>query len=176
MLIETIRGVSEALVHSTIGVNAQIPTVNVDAGDPTPPLIQYITDQTRDLSAALNKQPVDNGSPTITVGINDNVEMKSEVVSGVRNSEVSVIIQYEALGVLTHSAVRDAYYTMRAVEKCLYAFELNDYAALRTRNNVFIVNSTSMIHTPMETNDASTSVITSLIVRYAVRDEHPQGV
>lgn len=170
MLLETIRCVTTALNTGSIGVNTQIAGLPVDNGDVVPPNIVYITDETVNLSLALNKAPADVGYPMLLVTILSPVDMAGEVVSTVRSSEIQVLIQYIASGIDTHNMVRDAYYTMRAVVRCLHDFHSNDHADMRNRNGISIQECLSLTHQTVETFEQDNKVVTGIIAQYLVRD------
>lgn len=171
MLIETLRIVATALATGSIGVNTQLPGVPRDAGDPVPPDVVYFTDETNNLSLAMNKAPNDVGYPMILATILSPVSLQGEVVSGVRSGEVSVLVQYIATGQDTQNKVRDAYYTMRAVEKCIHQLESNDYAnTLRTRNGIHVQELLSMTHQLVDTYEQDNKIVAGMILTYLVRD------
>lgn len=169
MIIETLRIVADALANQTYGVNAQLPLVPLDGSDPVPSNVVTIEDETRNFDVALNKAPTDD-YPQLLVALNNEVEMQGQVVSSVRESTVEVIIQYVALGVQTDTAIRDGYYTMRAVTKCITDLFDNANESARTRNGVHAQELMSMRHGNSVTYEQDAKVSISLILTILVRD------
>lgn len=173
MLIETLRSVTDALATGSIGVNAQLASIQRDAGDPVPTSVVLITDQTRNFDLALGKTPTEQGYPMILVTINSPVDLKGEVVGTIRDAEIEVLIRYETQGTETDDLVRDTYYTLRAIERCLNQFHSNANASMRTRNGVHLQECLSMQHSTVETYEQGQQVLANISVKYLVRDTQP---
>lgn len=173
MLIETLRAVADALNDVTIGVNAQLSGIPLDAGDPALTPLTLITDETNNLSLAMNKAPNDSGYPLLLVTLAAPVEMKGEVMSDIRSSEVRVLVQYIAQGSTTQNVVRDAYYAMRGVQRCLHDFHSNDNQSMRYRNGIQIQECLSMTHQLVDTYESDNKIVTGMLVTYLVRDSQP---
>jgi len=137
--LEAIRVLTNALTDGTTGVNARLAAVPLDAGDPIPPTLGLITDETRNSSAARGQLPeLDAQFPCLLVGLHDaGNRLDAHQHQGVRDGTVHLLIRYAARQKDSKAGARDAYYTFRAVERCITAW-LNGVDTARTMNSVVV--------------------------------------
>lgn len=137
MIIETIRAVADALTTGSYGVNYQIQNLSVESGDVQPPQIVEIVDETRSDEVAVGRYP--KNYPCLVVTLDGNPTLQGDVVSGVRDGEVSVVIRYITKDADSAKSVVDTYNTLRAVMRTLKEFNSNIRSADRMRNDVQII-------------------------------------
>lgn len=173
MIIETIRVVKDALADGTIGINAQLTTLDLDAGDSTPTDIATVTDETVNFEAALNRPS--EPTPSVNVALNADVDLDGEVMTTFRDGEVELAIRVAVIEDQVHNGVRDIYYYIRAIEKCLRDLASNANAAVRLRNNVQVREILDMTHRPIfrEIEDSGTTLTGQLVITWLVRDISP---
>lgn len=171
MILETIRAVADALDNATYGVNAQLASVPLDAGDSTPTSVATITDATRDYLTAVGRLP--QTRPCLTVALAEPVTMDGEVMQSDRNGEVDLIIRYGMDDADTEQGVRDTFYTLRAVVQSLRDFNSNDNASDRQRNGIMVLECTNIRHLPPFTVVADDTMCSGLFVTFRVRDTQP---
>ena len=174
MILEVLRSVTDFLSGSaTSSVNLLIPSLSLDAGDAPPPLLVTITDETRDPTAALGYLP--ETRPCLAVSLtHEPVSLDPEItLSGQRNGHVSIVIRYGADSSHKANAVRDSYYTLRAVEQSVRAYNANDNAASRARNNVQIIQCTDLRLLPATTAADSKDTVAGILATFECRDITP---
>lgn len=169
VLLETIRMVTAALNNPTYGVNAQLPTLNLDSGDTTPADIPLITDETVNGEAARGRVPKET-RPVIAVMLAEDVDVPPEEANtGIVDSEVKVDIRIATSDVETQRGATDQYYYMKAVERCMREFLNNTNAADRSRNGVLLESCTIMgslrLHLPIDDEDIHGGIRVTLQVR-----------
>jgi hypothetical protein len=171
MLLETIRMVADALANNTIGVNAQLATLTVDAGDALPASIVTVADETRNGQVAVGRYPTT--LPCLTVTLNGQVELDGEVVSSYRDAEVSILIRFVTQDADTAQGNTNAYYTLRAVVKALREFNRNTNESLRSRNGIHVLECKSLTHVQLFENIDDAYVTGGIEVTFHVRDTTP---
>lgn len=173
MILETIRTVTDALVTGSIGVNAQLTSLDYDAGDSAPTNILTITDETENYLAALNRPA--EPTPSITVALNADVDMDGEVMTSYRDGEIELAVRIALNNDQVQNGLRDIYYYSRAIEKCLRDLARNENASMRLRNNIQVQEILEMTHRPVfrEVDDATTTLTGQLVVTWKVRDIAP---
>lgn len=134
MILESIRIIADALEDSTYGVNAQLPSLDIDSGDTVPENIKTFADETRDILVALDR--VAEPLPSINVFLGGPIDAEPEVLTTTRDADVPITIRIALSNDQAQNGTRDIYYYMRAVEKCLRDLGSNANAADRSRNNV----------------------------------------
>lgn len=175
MLLETVRIFADGLGHATWGVNAQLPLLDYDAGDSQPENIATIADETRSFLVALERPA--EPYPSLSVAINSPADLEPEVLTSTRDFEIPVRIRLGLANDQAQYGMRDTYYYLRAIQKSLRDFGANGTApeAFRTRNNVLMMEYTSMTHQPLfrMIEDAKGIVTGQLLVTVKVRDLNP---
>lgn len=171
MLLEVIRMVADALADNTIGVNAQLVTLTVDAGDTIPTSITTIADETRNGHVAVGRYPTT--LPCLTVTLNGQVNLDGEVISDYRDAEVSIMIRYVSQDVDTPQGNSNAYYTLRAVVRALREFNRNTNESLRSRNGIHVLECKSLTHVQLFENIDDAYVTGGIEVTFHVRDTTP---
>lgn len=133
MRTELTRIVADAMANGTYGVNAQLPNVPKDAGDPVPPDVVEVVDDTRhDLR---QRQRAASAWPVLAVYQPEAGEVDGEVSQSQRRSDsFPVLVEYQALEAHTAAVGRDASYTLRAILRTLDRLQADETA--RTRNQV----------------------------------------
>lgn len=165
MRIELTRIVADWLLHPEFGVNAYIPSVPRDAGDPAPPLIAgwadpsgqpqvqplAVFDNTRHEWVARRGDPP--ALPCLVVGIPDVVDVTGEPwPSGQYRTttiDVELAIAYISASEDEFAALRDGEYTLRAVVRSLRELTANANEASCLRNDVRLDNVTRVRYTPL---------------------------
>lgn len=171
MILETIRMIADALESEVYGVNVQLQTLFINLEDTTPDDVEYVADETRDADVAVGRYP--EAYPCLVVTLDGTVPLNGEVVSNYRDGELNIIVRYIHDSIETAKARTNAYYTLRAVQKCLRVFFSNLYAEDREQNGVQILECLSVEHVPMYDNISDTMVISGLRVKMFVRDTTP---
>lgn len=171
MILETLRLVTNALNNATYGVNAQLDTLGLVAGDTAPPHVFTIVDETRDNQVAVGRYPTT--LPALTVVLVDDVTMWGQVQSDIRDGTIAVLIRYVFTNVETAKGNSDVFYTLRAVEKTLTTFNSPDSESDRILNNIQIVSCDTIIHTHLFENIDDAYVTAGLKATFRVRDITP---
>lgn len=140
MILETLRLLTDALNDGTTGVNIYLATIPTSGGDAVPTPLALIVDRTRHFSAAIGRLPDEAASyPCLLISQpGGGNEIDPHVHAGpIRDGHVQVVIRYGALESAAAKAVRDGYYTLRALEKSITSW-LNGPEAARTSNSVVV--------------------------------------
>lgn len=146
MRLEVVRIVADWLADGTNGVNALLPGIPLDGGDSTPPVIASIVDETRSGVAARRHFPEDHPTPALFVFTGRDARLMGEVHTHLRDAEISVTIGYVQKAATTENGLRDAFYTMRAVERSLKKLQEQANEASRTRNNIAIIAAREFVY------------------------------
>lgn len=172
MIVETIRTWTDWLKDPTYGVNAQLANVPKDAGDPVPTNIAFIGDQTRDKVVAQWKEPQD--FPALYVTMDGPAVGAGEVGTIHRDYDsVVVAIRYLVRNPDAEEALRDTFYTLRAIVRSVKDLAHNDQAPQRTRNGIYIGTVKSIAYGQWREgvgNATATGVVT---ITQDVRDSSP---
>jgi hypothetical protein len=135
MILETLRMTTTALSSSVYGVNYYLTNLPTDAGDPTPPLIQTITDSTVDLVTAQGLLTPAGQRPSIQIMQGGDVPILPFVPTQHREAKIPILIRYSENRTATQQGLREAYYVLRAVQESLLAW-LNAGDGTTLRNGV----------------------------------------
>lgn len=174
MYLESIRMLTAAMSSSVYGVNVKIPNVQRDAGDPTPPLMAYIADETTDGSVSRNRLPTTYPFLIVTAEAGAVLSLEPEVHQTTRDGEVHLLVTFGLSNSTTENATRDSYYITRAIQQVIRAFD-NDALQQtdRTRNNITLIACKTMeSYTPTRDIDDSI-VVTDIRLTYMARDTNP---
>lgn len=171
MILESIRSITDALDNVSYGVDVQLSNVSRDTTDTIPSALAGVFDETRSDEVAVGRFP--EVFPSLVVTLEGTVNLQGEVISSYRDAEISVMVRYVQDDTDGAKARTDAYYTLRAVEKCLRVFFSNLQAADRLRNNVQILECKLMEHVPMFDNINDGMVTSGIRVVMYVRDIQP---
>jgi hypothetical protein len=171
MVLETLRMVTDALNHATIGVNAMLVSIPVDTDDVAPAAIDSIVDETRSVDVAVGQLPDEDSSLSVTLA--ESVTLNGDVMSDNRDGSVSVLIRHSVKTDNVSEGIRDAFYVLRAVQRSLRLFNSNDWAALRVRNEVQVLECTGIEHVRLSEEYEDSIVIGGIRATFAVRDSAP---
>lgn len=170
MILEMERMITDWLDDATYGVNAQIDTLDLDAGDSDPPDIKIIEDITRSARVALRQDP--SNYPAIYVMADGGFEMEGEVMTNAgprRSLNLPVAIRYLVQKADLDKGHRDTRYTLRAIVKSLKALTEADQTT-RTRNSICLERIESVTH-ELVFEEVGESVVTgAVVVTLFVRD------
>lgn len=172
MILEAVRIVAEALDDGTFGVNAKLPDVPRDQGDPEPTPIRRVLDITNDDEVAHGRLPDD--WPVLIVSPEGPTEMDGEVQHAHRDGEgAGVGIRYATGSEDLAAAQRDSLYTQRAIRRTLADLMESSRLSTRTRNDVVVRAITRLLEEPMR-DETSQGVITAgTLVEFQIRDQKP---
>lgn len=146
MILEAVLMVTDALEHSTEGVNAQIPKIPVESGDSSPPKVKRILNPLSNDELARGQAPAD--FPTIVITQWGPSEEAGEVTTTANIREADRIPI--AIGLIeratadTAKARRRALYVVRAIKRSLRLLMDNARADDRERNQVQLIQLTEM--------------------------------
>lgn len=165
MMLETIRIVADHLGGSgATGVSTLLAAVPRDSGD-SAPTAPSVLDETRSLTVAIGRAP--SSLPALTVALDEVVDMDPRTAQGTRDCEVALVIRYVTRGA-SDTATRDAYYTLRAVERSLDRMTLPS-----TRNEISVYSITDRRYLPPMQPLEDQWVVGGLRVVFQVRDNEP---
>jgi hypothetical protein len=171
MILEIIRMVTDALNDNTIGVNAHLLNIPVDGSDSVPEQIVTIVDETRNNQVAIGRYPTE--FPALVVTLDGTQPIEGDVLSDLRNAEVTVLIRYLCKNTDTLKGNCDTYYTMRAVQRCIQDFTGSLNMVYRVRNNIQIVDCISMEHLQLFENIEDANITGGIRATFKVRDAQP---
>ncbi len=118
MILETLRELADALAaDGGSPLVTQLAAVPRDGGDPLP-TTPTILDGSRSFDAAIGKAP-DNALPALTICFDEVADMDPLTVQQTKDASVAVLFRYIDRDANAATAVRDALYTMRALERAL---------------------------------------------------------
>lgn len=118
MILETLRSLADALSPGgSTPLGTQLAAVPRDAGDPLPST-PTVLDGSRSFDAAIGKAP-DNALPALTICFDEVADMDNMTVQQTKDAGVAVLFRYVDRDSNAATAVRDALYVMRALERCL---------------------------------------------------------
>lgn len=171
MIVETIRMVADALATGSYGVNTQLASLPLDTGDTVPANVVTIADETRDDEVAVGRFP--SSLPALVVTLDGNPTLQGDVVSGIRDGTISVVIRYLTTDVESSKSVTDTYNTLRAVARTMKTFNSNAQSAARSRNDVQIIEclGIEVTQTFKQIDDANNTG--AVRVQFRVRDVAP---
>lgn len=165
-----------ALADETTGVNAQLDTVPRDAGDPRPPDVVGVLDQTLDDLASRDPEGVVDW-PVIIVRWVDLGDLEGTSPTGHRDALTAVVAAgYVTRKADTAAALRDAGYTLRAMQRALRALDLKDpnTAQERLRNGISLRAKRSLaVPGPLTVLENGVGVVAALHITCEVRDTEP---
>lgn len=164
--------VADWLQDATFGVNALLAGVPRDGGDPVPPALASVIDETRDQVAAREQLPK-SGFPLLEV-FAAGVEIPGDIGGPLLEGDLSVGIRYATKQVNSATAVRDARYTMRAVRRSLMQLNRNENEAARTRNSILLIYCVSLRQVPHFEKREDAWFVGGLVATYKARDVAPE--
>lgn len=177
MILETVRINADWLADATYGVNTLLAGVPRDAGDPQPAAV-VVRDGTRDGVVGRRQIPhaASSGTPELYVNFEPDglTDLQPEVWTTYRDCDaLPVSVRYVIESAATEAAARDAYYTLRAVQRSLRRLNENTNAAATVRNQVELVELVSLRHSYPFAPVSDRVVVAALIAVYMVRDLAP---
>ena len=173
MIIETLRLFNTGLNDGTYGINAQIALLDVFAGDSVPPDIVTIEDESQGDSPAVALERPPRPFPSISVTQEGAATFDANVLTTVRDAEITIALRYYAENSQTQNIKRNAFYTLRALEAFLNDFFSATNDADRMDNGVQICAVTGITHEPVVSFEEDTIIIAQLSVTLQVRDTTP---
>lgn len=179
MILEPIRVVADWLASGDTGaasVNTLLPLVGRDGGDPAPPSIADVCDETRDAWVARGRLPKPTPTlPLLAVSLVEASELDPEMMGSYRRGTVTLSVRYFANKSDAVTGTRDAHYTMRAVRRSVRRLMNESAAAVtaRTRGTIYVESCTQMTEAPVW--DAQDDAISTgaLTLRLTIRDQEP---
>lgn len=180
MILEPIRVVADWLTSGDTGaasVATLLPLVPRDGGDPAPPALAGVDDETRVAWVARGRLPKPAPTmPRLAVSLVQASELDSEMLGTYRRGEVTVAVRYFGAKSDAVSGTRDAHYTLRAVRRSLRRLFTDSTPAAvtaRTRGTIYVESLLALTEEPVW--DSQDDAITSgaLTLRMAVRDQEP---
>lgn len=175
MRLETVRIVADWLTHATLGVNAQLPNVPRDEGDPEPPELEAIYDVTRHNHVVLRDDPP--RQPCLYLTTERGIVLAGEEMSGTHRETVepfAVVVRYLRVGgVDLAQAVQDGDYTLRAMMRSVMALMENANADSRIRNSVCLVELERATYVPIIEDVGNTQVTGATVLDFKIRDAAP---
>lgn len=139
MLLETLRILADHLADPTVGLGATLATTPRDGSDPLP-ATPAILEETSDLNVALGRPPA--SLPALTLTIDGVEDLDPRVAQQTRDASVAVLVRLWYRESETDAALRDAYYTLRALERSV------DLVPETTRNGVTLYVCTERAYVP----------------------------
>jgi hypothetical protein len=168
VILETLRIVREALDDPEIGVNAVLPSIPVEDGDPTPLPIRTIWDQTQAAFLVTEERPLED--PWIVVYQDGPATMAGEVRTVTRDGDaVRIAIAYGTSRAVADT-VPEVLVVLRAIVRSLRLLLAETNRPRRTRNNVFVMSCASMQVGP---TDGPLDVQGAVVCDFYVRDTSP---
>jgi hypothetical protein len=173
VLLETDRILADWLAGAA-GVNAKLPLVPRDGGDPVPANVT-VADETRHDDVALGRLPA--ALPCVAVSVQD-IEYQDPVQPHVTDqvtARVTVLIRYGQRGVDSDRGLADASYTLRAVLMSLRELHTNEQAAARTRGSVQLISCDDLRQVPLTQEVEDAWVTGAIRATYTMYDLAPRG-
>ena len=169
-MMDLVRIVSDWLENGTNGVNALLPSVPRDGGDPQPANV-LVYDETRDNRPARGRLPdADTDLPALVVGMRTLTQGR-EIVTDDGYLDAELVIQYAAKNVDAYKAKRDGYTVLRAASWSLRRLRRSDLTvAGRTRNQVTLITVEPVRFEPWFERVDDTLIVGTLAVPVTARD------
>lgn len=171
MIIEVLRLFTTGLLNSTYGINQQIGSLDVFSGDTVPPNVISISDESQNIVVANSR--ILKPMPSIAVVQAGPAELDPNVLTTVRDGEVTIGIRYYAENSQTQNIRRNALYTMRALEKFLQDFFNDTNDADRIINNIQVCAVLDLRHESITAFEEDNILIGQLTLTLLVRDTRP---
>ncbi len=174
MNVEGVKLIADWLGDATWGVNTLLPTVPRYTGHDQPPDVAAIENEFDHDSVALRSVPESLTGPRIWVFQFDQILLEAGVTTEFRAGEMPTVIGYIHQKSETAKGLRDASYTLRAIEWSLAALQRQG-SATRTANNIGLNNFRQPFDrvppfVPLE----SGRLTSGLVVRVVLRDLQAQ--
>lgn len=171
MILELERMTADWLDDATYGVNAQLATIPLDAGDSAPTDIAGVHDITRSKNVAQRKDPPNY--PAIYVMADGAFEMEGEIMTNAgprRTLSVPIAVRVLVAEGDLEDGNRDARYYVRAIIKSMKALT-EATPVLRTRNSICLERIVSITHDPTVAETLGESIVAgALVFTLEVRD------
>lgn len=181
MILETIRAITDCLISGSNtmpsgsgSVNYILSNLPLDGADNRPVSMSIITDETRSDIVASGRYPVQ--LPSLIVTFTDTAKLNGETYSDVRDADISLSIRFIQFDPsVTSNSTADAFYTLKAVQKCLALYMSSDNVSQRIRNNIQIIECLSIEHVPMWGAIEDSVCTGALKYTFRVRDITPSS-
>ena len=170
MIVESVRGVADWLAHSTHGVDAALATFPYDVGDAAPSNALAVYDETRREEAALGTSVAGDH---IRVQAGDIGSLDGQAATYTHDADIPLEILIARRKTDADDAVRDCYYTLRAVLKVIeQLFNPTIAAAVSacSRNGVQLQAIQTLSAGRSETPLSDTHVTMAVLCTLRVRD------
>lgn len=168
-----IRMVATVLGNGTYGVNAELPKIELDAGDTAPPNVAAIVDESKDGQAARRTLIRGQTTPVLYVMQGEVLEVPLGKTQAGIDADVPVLIAYGGKHSSTEVGKERAWYTMEAVLRTLTQFHSNAKAADRKLANIEIQNARDMQLQMMDEVRGDDRLQLGLLINYQVKDLNP---
>lgn len=171
MILETVRVWAAALRDTTLGVNAQLPSVPLDAGDSTPRDVRWVLDVTEDNAAFEGRLPGD--WPGLIVSPDGNAaRMDGQSATQLRDAQgVGVATEFVTGDGDLSTGLRDGFYTLRAVLRTLDDLMDQTNEASRRLNSVLVIKCDDIRMGAISVDDDEGRLILPAVFEFHVRDE-----
>lgn len=117
MILEVLRILKDALdTGGSTPLATELAALDLDGSDAVP-ATPTIVDATRSHDVAVGRAP--STLPALTIAFDEMVDLDPRSSQGTRDGEVAVLFRFVDREPNGASAVRDALYTLRALERCL---------------------------------------------------------
>lgn len=176
MQLAAIRIVADWLADDSTGysVNTLLDTVELDDGDDKPGPVT-VCDSTRHGWVArkhLSREGSGVQIPALAVFMGgDLVANGTPQTPDLRDGDIPIAIGYIEADGEHASGTAAGLYTMRAVKRSLYQLNLNENAASRTRNNVYLINWKEDRESEIAAKWNEAVVTTAIVTVWRVRDQ-----
>lgn len=168
MLLETLRMTHDALTDSTNGVNAQLSSIPLDAGDDRPSDIVRFLEESQDDAIVADEAVPD--WPVLTMGVESGADLSGQASQQKHDADAVVVtILYVTGDADSAEAVSDTYYTMRAIYRALESFKTTS-SSNRTLNKVQIIRLAERTYGPAQKEITMGTITGFFRVTWQVRD------
>lgn len=168
MFVDVVRMVRAALEHASEGVNALLPTLDLDGADTAPAAVS-VFDETTDNVSAFGKLPATLPCVVVAAYRVDALEPVSVNLAHL-DSDCTVFVRLGTKDSQTARGVRDAMYLQWGIVRALQRFHTDTRAADRQRNSTQLVGFGPMSWVANVQPVAGAEIVSGLLVPYTVRN------
>jgi hypothetical protein len=172
VIVEAVRMIAAVLEDPTNGVNALLASMPRDGADPRPANVTVLNAADDDINVG---EGTSTAFPYVIVDIHAPLTAPGQVMSGVRDYEVPVLVGYVVKGGTERQNFASTDYTMRAIAaslaRGLLAAGKRDTAG--TRNNCRLFKASDIRYGPTEQQHNAGIMTGGLTVTLTLRDITP---
>lgn len=166
MVKETLRLLTDALNHSTYGVNAQL-SGSIFSGSSAPEVTAYDESRNNQLATGHPVEPY----PSLNVAVASEIDVEGEVHTSLRDGiSVPISIGYVGRNIDPSDGVAELWDIVRAVQYTLRDWLRNENAADREDNGVQVVSCSSITIVPNMVTSNDALIPGGLLATFYVRD------